>query len=117
MLQRLDAEGEGVNFFEFVCNPDSFSQTVENCFYVSFLIREGMAGIDELDNGMIMIYQREKHNPDEDGADIVGNQAVMQMDMATWREAIDMFNIREPLIPTRAPAITAAPSASGWYGA
>jgi hypothetical protein len=33
------------NFFEFVVNPESFGQSVENLFYASFLIRDGTAGI------------------------------------------------------------------------
>lgn len=39
------ADDEGVPFFHFVMNPKSFGQTVENLFYVSFLIKEGKAAI------------------------------------------------------------------------
>lgn len=42
----------GVDFFQFVINPYSFGQTVENMFYVSFLIRDGKVGID-FDDDMI----------------------------------------------------------------
>lgn len=35
----------GVSLFRFVINPRSFGQTVENMFYVSFLIKEGAVGI------------------------------------------------------------------------
>ncbi|GMK55755.1 hypothetical protein CspeluHIS016_0208110 [Cutaneotrichosporon spelunceum] len=115
-LRRLDAAGEGVNFFAFVCNPQSFSQTVENIFYVSFLVREGRAGIDVADSGLVMIYSRTPRSDDDDEG-VVRHQAVMEMDMATWREAIKLFDLREPLIPTRAPVSTEGPSATGWYGA
>lgn len=42
----------GPNLFDFVINPHSFSQTVENMFYVSFLIREGKAGVEMDDDGL-----------------------------------------------------------------
>lgn len=39
------ADDGGVPFFNFFVNPKSFGQTVENLFYISFLIRDGSAGI------------------------------------------------------------------------
>lgn len=44
--------GGAPSLFEYVINPHSFGQTVENLFYVSFLIKEGRAGIDKDDDDL-----------------------------------------------------------------
>lgn len=46
------ADDGGLPFFRFCVNPKSFGQTVENLFYVSFLIRDGSAGFGN-DNNML----------------------------------------------------------------
>ena len=45
MARHHMSDDGGVSLFKFVINPKSFGQTVENMFYVSFLIKEGGVGI------------------------------------------------------------------------
>lgn len=46
------ADDGGISLFRFCINPRSFGQTVENLFYVSFLIRDGYVGVFEDSNHM-----------------------------------------------------------------
>lgn len=46
------ADDMGIPLFQFVINPKSFGQTVENLFYVSFLIKEGSVGIGSDSNDL-----------------------------------------------------------------
>jgi hypothetical protein len=48
----------GPSLFDFAINPHSFGQTVENIFYISFLIKEGNVGIDMDDDGLPTLGKR-----------------------------------------------------------
>jgi non-structural maintenance of chromosomes element 4 len=48
-------------------------------------------------------------------ADAAKHQAIFSMDMKTWREIIETFDIKEPMIPHREVRSTEGPGARGWY--
>ncbi|KAK5990989.1 Non-structural maintenance of chromosome element 4-like protein [Cladobotryum mycophilum] len=107
----------GIDLMRFVVNPKSFGQTVENLFYVSFLIRDGKVEIDfdEFDLPALAPVDRDE---EEEGAVRQGaskHQAILSMDMVTWRDIIDTFNLVEPMIEHREESSISGPGARGWY--
>jgi hypothetical protein len=52
---RSSDDSPAVSLFDFVVNPHSFGQTVENIFYVSFLIKEGRVKVDIDDTGLPLL--------------------------------------------------------------
>ncbi|KAF9565546.1 hypothetical protein CPC08DRAFT_733951 [Agrocybe pediades] len=101
---------EKINLFKFVINPDNFAQSVENIFYLSFLIRDGLVALD-FEDGEPLIYLCDAPITEEGHKK---NQMVFEFDMATWKHAIEVFNITEPMIPTREPG--GVKLAGKWYG-
>ncbi|KAK4102166.1 hypothetical protein N658DRAFT_423994 [Parathielavia hyrcaniae] len=107
----------GIDLVRFVVNPLSFGQTVENMFYVSFLIREGSVKLDFDDDGLPSIEPVRKNASAEPSRSkaAMRHQAIMSIDMATWRDIIDAFDIRQPMIPHRQEEMQQGPGARGWY--
>ncbi|KAF3928149.1 hypothetical protein AA313_de0204685 [Arthrobotrys entomopaga] len=115
-ISNLDEdEGESVNYFKFVINPHSYSQTIENMFYLAFLVRDGRAAIQESEDGLPYVCAAEPPTPEEASANqMVRKQIVMPMEKKVWRELIEVFQITDTIIPTR-PREVEAINASGWY--
>jgi len=127
----------GVDFFRFVVNPHSFGQTIENMFYVSFLIRDGRVGIEYDEDELPALRKSQRYIASrgdiftnstidivaqEDTEAAAGSrrgatkhQAIMTLDMPTWREIIKVFGIKEPMIPHRVEESNSGPGARGWY--
>ncbi|KAM6535171.1 hypothetical protein FALCPG4_004759 [Fusarium falciforme] len=107
----------GIDLMRFVVNPKSFGQTIENMFYVSFLIRDGRVEIDFDEFGLPALApvdrEAEEEEPTRHGA--AKHQAILSMDMETWRDIIDTFGLQEPMIAHRKEATNAGPGARGWY--
>ncbi|CAK1587771.1 unnamed protein product [Parnassius mnemosyne] len=87
-----------VSYFRLVLDPDSFARTVENIYYVSFLVRDGMVAIDlDEERGLPFIKpvpasEQEERNPSGD------NQFIISIDMARWQELVAAFNIKSPMM-------------------
>jgi precorrin isomerase len=111
----------GIDLMRFVVNPHSFGQTVENMFYVSFLIRDGRVEIDfdEFDLPALAPVEREADDEHEAVArrGAAKHQAILAMDMETWSDIVHTFNLkeREPMIEHRQEANQSGPGARGWY--
>ena len=101
-----DEEIKPVSYFEFVTNPHSFSQTVENIFHLSFLINKGNAAIELDDNGSPIVYPAEPFSEKEDygDQDTRRKQVVMPFTMDDWRNIISAYKMKKPMIPTRKTA-------------
>ncbi|CAL1578206.1 unnamed protein product [Knipowitschia caucasica] len=84
-----------ISYYEFVVDPNSFSRTVENMFHMSFLIRDGLAGM-YLDEDKLPCIA-----PVEEGMDGEGSsqkQCVISITIDTWKELIEAFDISEAMI-------------------
>ncbi|KAG8798413.1 nuclear protein [Serendipita sp. 399] len=95
VAQKLsEIDDNGINFFEFVINPQSFAQSIENTFYVSFLVRDGRAAVFPDDNtGLLTLYPSEPLGEDE-RKDEQKKQAVFKLTAQTWKDAIELFNLK-----------------------
>lgn len=99
-VHRKLAEVGPINLFELVINPESFAQSVENIFYVSFLIRDGKAFIDD-QSGQPMIEACEPPQQDDYQSGLTKKQLIFSLDQPTWQEIIDVYHIEHSIIPTR----------------
>lgn len=114
-----------VGLIDFTFNPQSYSQTIENLFYLSFLVRDGKVGVVLDEDEIPSIYyvplpqdaeQRQKMLSEV--KTLATNQMIFDLDMETYYSLMDAFDLvgREPLIPHRVPVAAAAPTSGQWYG-
>lgn len=123
--RRMSIRG-GPSLFDYTLNPTSFGQTVENLFYISFLIKEGRLGLvyDE-DRLPILIATAPSDSREarEDDAAApskktkIGHkhQAVFSLDYGTWEKLVEAFDVTEPMIPHRDETEGQVVGDRGWY--
>lgn len=89
-----------VSYFEFVIDPNSFSRTVENIFYVSFIIRDGFARI-RLDQDRLPILEPTNVSHGEEESDYCSfgrKQGVISLSLQDWKNIVSTFEISEAMI-------------------
>jgi non-structural maintenance of chromosomes element 4 len=108
LLVPLLEKKKRANFWDFVVDPDSFTQTIENVFHVAFLIQHGWAAtdVDEDDSEIALV----SHAPATEGSQLdsqlsqpptaaTTNQCVVKINHRLWghvRQRVD-----GPSIPHR----------------
>ncbi|KAH8119441.1 Nse4 C-terminal-domain-containing protein [Phellopilus nigrolimitatus] len=104
-----------INIFRLIVNPQSFGQSVENLFYLSFLIRDGKAALEiDVDSGEPIVWLCEAPTDQDYAEGLRKKQMVMELDVETWKKAIEVFDIKESAMPTRKAARTKL--GGKWYG-
>ncbi|XP_004602920.2 EP300-interacting inhibitor of differentiation 3 [Sorex araneus] len=89
-----------VSYFEFVIDPKSFSRTVENIFYVSFIIRDGFARL-RLDQDRLPILEPisfSRRGEDCDFGYHGRKQGVISLSLQDWKNIVATFEISEAMI-------------------
>lgn len=111
-LQTYNATPDSpVSLFEFVLNPKSFSQSVENLFYLSFLVHDGKVtlNVDE-DNIPVIGVQYplptdpvERRKEEKQREQVPPQQMIFDLDPGAWQALVESFEITEPAIVHREP--------------
>ncbi|KAJ5649885.1 uncharacterized protein N7484_003608 [Penicillium longicatenatum] len=115
MADHNVADDGGVPLFRFCINPHSFGQSVENLFYVSFLVRDGSVGVSSDSRELPTLHTSRPYQPsDAQARGIQKRQAIFSLDFETWEQLVDVFNITESIIPHRNESADEA--ATTWYG-
>jgi len=119
LMRRHGLADDGcVPLFDFCVNPKSFGQTVENMFYISFLIKEGSVGLSFDSRGLPTLGTAETKTLAQ-RQEAPKNQAVFTLDFDMWEEIIESHGIQKSLIPHRKEEQyddgTNRGQGTGWY--
>jgi len=88
------------DFFEFTINPNDFTETVENLFDLSFLVKDGLAKVD-FHEELPHLIKAERPIETDKAEGLKHAQCVIKLDMQTFKDMIDINNIQTNLIPSR----------------
>ncbi|KAJ3244363.1 nuclear protein [Chytriomyces hyalinus] len=116
ILKKLGSK----NFFEFAINPDSFGQSVENIFYISFLVRDGSVAIDIDEDGQPMLVNMTKDNPEEEEEEQPKKQQkqhIIELTHEMYNDIVSTFGMtgKRSIIPTRSETRAAPAGSNKWY--
>jgi hypothetical protein len=85
-----------IGAIEYLFNPKSFTQTVENLFHFSFLLKDGRACIYATDDKGPMVQpqpQVAEHPPPR--------QSIISLNMRDWRRLTEAYQVDKSLVPHR----------------
>ncbi|KAL7519049.1 hypothetical protein ACHAWX_003848 [Stephanocyclus meneghinianus] len=108
-VKQYKAEAQKVNAVQNLFNPRSFTQTVENIFHFSFLVKENKASIEVRDaekakalgwGGPGPVIRPLKNNQLE-GEVLVPRQAIVSLNMKDWRDMCKAYEVEASDVPHR----------------
>mmetsp|Transcript_2407 Transcript_2407/g.4053 ORF Transcript_2407/g.4053 Transcript_2407/m.4053 type:complete len:179 (+) Transcript_2407:350-886(+) len=100
ITQQCEAHGK-VNMFHLLLHPTSFSQTVENFFDLSFLVKDGKAKIDSTRDG-VYVYTAKPPEAEEYEKGLLKQQNILKLDYPMYVKLVDRWlSHDEPLLKSR----------------
>ena len=97
-----DASTKGVPLVDLCTNKDSFAQTIENLFALSFLVRDGRVRLVHGESGILASPCNAPVKGDWDRGDACAAQFVVNLSPAEWRAMKE--SVSRPMMPHRATA-------------
>jgi hypothetical protein len=106
-----------VPLIKFALNPTSFGQTIENLFYISFLVKDSWVSVNiDPDSEFPTLRTLEEKTASEVRASgATKHQAIFSLDYKTWQIFKRTMRVQEPLIPHRQDD-SGQVNGRGWYG-
>ena len=108
---------KGKSFFEFVVQPDSFTETVENIFDLSFLVKKGSAALHVSSDGDLLVKHSELKKKggaaaggsaaaaaaegEVEEVDPTAKQCVLSFTMKDWEEVREAYEIEQGVLTKR----------------
>jgi len=108
LISKVDGSGDGdlslaPNLFKLCVHPKSFSQTVENFFHLSFVVKQGLAQITNHEGEPVVIATAKAEGKQEK-ADNPEQHLIFELNMQDWHDAVELYGIKQPMIEDRPAA-------------
>mmetsp|Transcript_13451 Transcript_13451/g.28188 ORF Transcript_13451/g.28188 Transcript_13451/m.28188 type:complete len:348 (-) Transcript_13451:2575-3618(-) len=107
-IKKKIKRNRDVNAIELLFNPKSFTQTVENLYHYSFLVKDGTATLDvrenkvldkdsgvHLEGGPVVKYIVKRNDPPPP------RQAIVNLTMEDWKNLCDAYEVKSSGVPHR----------------
>lgn len=85
---------EPINFFAFFINPNSFSESVENLFHLSFLIRDGKVVVEDNEDGIPVLETADPPTAEDFEQGASKKQSVFHFDFRTFKVMFCINHVR-----------------------
>uniref|UniRef100_A0A1Q3F028 Non-structural maintenance of chromosomes element 4 n=1 Tax=Culex tarsalis TaxID=7177 RepID=A0A1Q3F028_CULTA len=87
-----------IPYFELICDPEDFMNTVDNAFQISFLIRDGRVALLTDQNHEPLIRPTTQREADQGKQMSETTQAILGLNPKKWREIVEKFQVDEPML-------------------
>lgn len=92
-----DNDNQPIPYYLAIIDPDSFMNSVDNCFQMAFLFRDGHIFLDVDDDGLPLILPVAKSTKESNDYKKV-QQMISTLNPKLWTEMTERYAITEPLL-------------------